>query len=51
VGTNFCDICIQDEGEKIIIVACIDNLLKGASGEAVQNMNIMYGFSEEMGLV
>jgi len=51
VGTNFCDIGIKDERDMVIIVAAIDNLLKGASGEAVQNMNIMYGFAEYTALL
>lgn len=51
VGTNFCDIGISDEGDKIIIIACLDNLLKGASGQAVQNMNIMCKFPEYLGLL
>jgi N-acetyl-gamma-glutamyl-phosphate reductase len=51
VGTNFCDIGIQDSPEDIIIIAAIDNLLKGASGQAVQNMNIMCGFPEYTALL
>ena len=51
VGTNFCDIGIEDSQDTIIIIAAIDNLLKGASGQAVQNMNIMYKFPEHMGLI
>ena len=50
VGTNFCDIGIKDSPESVIIICAIDNLIKGASGQAVQNMNIMYGFPEKMGL-
>lgn len=50
VGTNFCDIGVYSEADKIIIIACLDNLLKGASGQAVQNMNIMYKFPEHFGL-
>ena len=50
-GTNFCDIAIKDNGASIIIVAAIDNLLKGAAGQAVQNMNIMYKFPEHLGLL
>ena len=50
-GTNFCDIGIKDNAEGIIVIAVIDNLLKGASGQAVQNMNIMYKFCEQTGLV
>jgi N-acetyl-gamma-glutamyl-phosphate reductase len=51
VGTNFCDIGIKDESDSVIIVGAIDNLLKGASGQAVQNMNIMSGFLEYAGLL
>jgi N-acetyl-gamma-glutamyl-phosphate reductase len=51
VHTNFCDIGIKDEGGKLIVIAAIDNLLKGASGQAVQNMNIMYKFPEYTALL
>lgn len=51
VGTNFCDIGIKEEKEAIIIIAAIDNLLKGASGQAVENMNIMYKFPEYTALL
>jgi len=50
-GTNFCDIGIKEDGEKIIVIGVIDNLIKGASGQAVQNMNIMCGFPESLGLL
>lgn len=50
-GTNFCDIGLKADGEKVIVISAIDNLLKGASGQAVQNMNIMFGFPETMGLL
>ncbi|MFH0762699.1 MAG: N-acetyl-gamma-glutamyl-phosphate reductase [Candidatus Omnitrophota bacterium] len=50
-GTNFCDIGIKEGAKYIIIIAAIDNLLKGASGQAVQNMNIICGFPEETGLL
>lgn len=50
-GTNFCDIGIQDGADNIIVISVIDNLLKGASGQAVQNMNIMYGFPEQTALL
>ncbi|MDD5595171.1 MAG: N-acetyl-gamma-glutamyl-phosphate reductase [Candidatus Omnitrophica bacterium] len=50
VNTNYCDISVKDFTDKIIIVCAIDNLLKGASGQAVQNMNIMYKFPEAAGL-
>jgi N-acetyl-gamma-glutamyl-phosphate reductase len=53
VGTNFCEIGIHADAKKgvIIVIAALDNLLKGASGEAVQNLNIMYGFPEYTALV
>lgn len=51
VKTNFCDIAVKSEGTTIIVIAAIDNLLKGASGQAVQNMNIMYKFPENTALI
>jgi len=50
--TNFCDLgfCLDDNGRRLVLVSCIDNLLKGAAGQAVQNMNLMYGWNEEEGL-
>jgi len=52
-GTNYCDIgfSIDERMGKIKIISVIDNLLKGAAGQAVQNMNIMSGFPETCGLV
>jgi len=50
VNTNYCDIGLKSEGKLLVVVSCIDNLLKGASGQAVQNMNIMCGFDESEGL-
>ncbi len=49
--TNFCDIGIKDGTDTIIIIAAIDNLLKGAAGQAVQNMNIIYKFLEDTALL
>jgi N-acetyl-gamma-glutamyl-phosphate reductase len=51
-GTNYCDISVAvDETQQfVIITSAIDNLLKGAAGQAVQNMNLMAGFAEEEGL-
>jgi N-acetyl-gamma-glutamyl-phosphate reductase len=51
-GSNLCDIgvTVDDSGARAVIVTAIDNLVKGASGEAVQNMNIMLGYPETMGL-
>jgi len=50
-GTNYCDIGIKEERDAYIVISAIDNLLKGASGQAVQNMNIMYRYPETMGLL
>jgi N-acetyl-gamma-glutamyl-phosphate reductase len=51
-GTNFCDIgcVIEKTGRRIILMSAIDNLVKGAAGQAVQNMNIMMGLDETRGL-
>lgn len=52
VGTNYCDIgvAVDETKQFVIITSAIDNLLKGAAGQAVQNMNLMAGFSEKEGL-
>lgn len=50
VNTNKCLLSIEKHGGKLIINSVIDNLLKGASGQAVQNMNLMFGLPEDMGL-
>jgi N-acetyl-gamma-glutamyl-phosphate reductase len=50
VNTNKCFIQVKKHGNKLFIVSIIDNLLKGASGQAVQNMNLMFGFDERAGL-
>ena len=51
-GTNFCDIggFEIDEHGRLVVISAIDNLVKGASGQAIQNMNIMFGFDEREGL-
>jgi N-acetyl-gamma-glutamyl-phosphate reductase len=51
-GSNYCDVApVWDARTKrIIVVSCIDNLVKGAAGQAIQNMNIMMGLDEGMGL-
>ncbi|GAB61987.1 MAG: N-acetyl-gamma-glutamyl-phosphate reductase [Candidatus Jettenia sp.] len=51
IYTNFCDIATKVTDNRIIILSAIDNLIKGASGQAVQNMNIMCGFDEKTGLL
>jgi N-acetyl-gamma-glutamyl-phosphate reductase len=50
--TNYCDLgfCLADDGRRLVLVSCVDNLLKGAAGQAVQNMNLMYGWKEDEGL-
>lgn len=50
VNTNKCVIHLEKAGSKLIVHSAIDNLLKGASGQAVQNMNLMFGFDEKAGL-
>ena len=51
-GANFCRIAIHQpqQGDTVVILSVIDNLVKGAAGQAVQNMNIMFGLSESTGL-
>lgn len=50
VNTNKCLLKLQKFGDKLLITSVIDNLLKGASGQAVQNMNLMFGLEESTGL-
>ena len=52
VRTNYADIGFQLDagGMRAVIVSCLDNLLKGAAGQAVQNMNVMLGWPEAEGL-
>lgn len=50
VNTNKCLLHLEKQGDKILITSIIDNLLKGASGQAVQNMNLMFGLDEQTGL-
>ncbi|MEN9919357.1 MAG: hypothetical protein RL662_1793 [Bacteroidota bacterium] len=50
VNTNKCVLHLEKHGNKLLIVSCIDNLLKGASGQAVQNMNLICGLDEMEGL-
>ena len=50
--TNYCDVGfnLSPDGKRLVIVSCLDNLMKGAAGQAVQNMNAMFGFDEKDGL-
>ena len=50
VNTNKCLVHVDKYGDKLLIISCIDNLLKGAVGQAVQNMNIMFGLDQTAGL-
>jgi N-acetyl-gamma-glutamyl-phosphate/LysW-gamma-L-alpha-aminoadipyl-6-phosphate reductase len=51
-GTNYCDVGFEldPSGERLVVVAAIDNLVKGSAGQAVQAMNLMYGWDERAGL-
>jgi N-acetyl-gamma-glutamyl-phosphate reductase len=51
VGTNLCLIHPKKEGKRVVVLSAIDNLIKGAAGQAIQNMNIMFGFPETEGLL
>jgi N-acetyl-gamma-glutamyl-phosphate reductase len=50
VDTNFCDITVRIVRGKLLLISALDNLVKGASGAAVQNFNLMYGFPETTAL-
>ena len=49
-GTNRCDLSIHSRGSCVVICGAIDNLVKGAAGQAIQNANLMSGWPEEAGL-
>jgi len=50
VNTNYCFMHLEKHGSKLLITSILDNLLKGASGQAVENMNLMYGWEQTEGL-
>ncbi len=50
VNTNKCVLYLEKHGNKLLILSCIDNLVKGASGQAVHNMNLIFGLEETVGL-
>jgi N-acetyl-gamma-glutamyl-phosphate reductase len=50
-NTNFCDIAFHSGGKQIVVFSALDNLVKGAAGQAVQNMNLMFGLDERSGLI
>ncbi|HUS08976.1 MAG TPA: Asd/ArgC dimerization domain-containing protein, partial [Pyrinomonadaceae bacterium] len=49
--TNFCDLGFAARGRQAVIFSALDNLVKGAAGQAVQNMNLMFGLEETTGLI
>lgn len=49
--TNFCDLGFAARGKQVVVFSAIDNLVKGAAGQAIQNMNLMYGLDEKTGLI
>ncbi len=49
-GSNFCDLAVEVGEDRVVVVSAIDNLVKGASGQAIQNMNLMTGMAETEGL-
>jgi N-acetyl-gamma-glutamyl-phosphate reductase len=50
-GTNFCDITVRSVRGRVVVISAIDNLIKGASGAAVQNFNLMHGLNEATALI
>lgn len=50
-GTNYVQMAVRDAGERLVLICAIDNLAKGASGAAIQNMNVMFGLDESTGLL
>ena len=50
-GSNFLDVTLRVVRGKVLVLACEDNLVRGASGVAVQNFNLMYGFDERTALL
>ncbi len=50
-NTNFCDITVRRVRDRVLTISCLDNLIKGAAGAAVQNFNLMYGYPETTGLL
>lgn len=50
-GTNYCDLTVRVVRGRVLTISCLDNLIKGASGAAVQNFNLMFGFTETTALI
>jgi len=49
-GTNFCDVAARAVKGKVLLFSALDNVIKGASGQAIQNMNLMFGLDQTTGL-
>jgi N-acetyl-gamma-glutamyl-phosphate reductase len=49
--TNYVDVAVRENGPYVILLSALDNLIKGASGAAVQNMNVMFGLNPATGLL
>jgi N-acetyl-gamma-glutamyl-phosphate reductase len=51
-GTNYCDLGVAVDGRtgRVLVISAIDNLVKGAAGQAIQNMNVLWGWKEDLGL-
>lgn len=50
-GTNYCDVTVRRVRDRVVLITCIDNLIKGAAGAAVQNFNLMFGYPEATALI
>jgi N-acetyl-gamma-glutamyl-phosphate reductase len=50
-GTNYCDLTARNASNRLVLISAIDNLIKGASGAAVQSLNVMYGWEPTLGLL
>ena len=50
IGSNFCDVHVTSRGRDVVVITVLDNLIKGAAGQAIQNLNVTQGWSEREGL-
>ncbi len=51
VGSNYCDISVKSRGKQVVVMAALDNLIKGMAGQAIQNMNLLFDLPEDLGLL
>jgi len=49
-GSNYCDVSLFVQGNRVVVISSIDNLMKGQSGSATQNLNLMFGIDQTAGL-